>query len=231
MFSKNGPTFFELVRQALCSTQGGYDLLGPKFDATPFRTPDALIEPVIGAIGEVDAALDLCCGTGAGMQFLRPVCRERVVGIDFSRGMLEQAKRNVEKARGRAKVEFVEGNVLQMNFKEAFDVATCFGALGHILPAEEPAFLRGVHKALRPGGRFVFISSYRPSLLSLSTLWRRAFNATMKVRNAVVRPPFIMYYFTFLLPEIAQKLAGEGFTTGVRALPGQKYHLVIATKS
>src|SRR5580658_7046945 len=65
MFAKDGPTLFELICQALTSTSRGYDLLAPKFDLTPFRTADAVLEPSIQAIGPVDSALDLCCGTGA----------------------------------------------------------------------------------------------------------------------------------------------------------------------
>ena len=40
MFHAKGPTFWELAVQALSSTEHGYDLLAPKFDYTPFRTPD-----------------------------------------------------------------------------------------------------------------------------------------------------------------------------------------------
>ena len=43
MFDPEGPTLFELARQALSSTEHGYDLLAPKFDVTPFRTPDAIL--------------------------------------------------------------------------------------------------------------------------------------------------------------------------------------------
>ena len=43
MFHGPGPTFFELARQVLSSTERGYDLLAPKFDLTWFRTPDRLI--------------------------------------------------------------------------------------------------------------------------------------------------------------------------------------------
>src|SRR5436305_7800989 len=83
MFGKGGPSLIELIHQALCSTQRGYDLLAPKFDATPFRTPDEILAPAAAAIGPVDAALDLCCGTGAAMLHLLPYCRERIAGIDF----------------------------------------------------------------------------------------------------------------------------------------------------
>src|ERR687888_2326849 len=60
MFIKSnrpGPTFFELAKQVLSSTERGYDLLAPKFDLTSFRTPDWLIESVLARFGEVDAAL------------------------------------------------------------------------------------------------------------------------------------------------------------------------------
>ncbi len=92
MFHPKGPTFFELAVQALSSTQRGYDLLAPKFDYTPFRTPQPLLDAVgehLHTLGPFDSGLDLCCGTGAAMALLRPHCRERVVGIDFSQGMIE----------------------------------------------------------------------------------------------------------------------------------------------
>ncbi len=231
MFAKDGPTLIELIRQGLCSTRRGYDLLAPKFDATPFRTSDEMLGPAVRAIGEVDAALDVCCGTGAAMRLLRPICRRRVVGIDFSPGMLEQARQKLASAEGTAKVELVEADVLRMTFREEFDVVTCFGALGDILPEDQTTFLRGIHRALKRGGRFVFYSAYPPAPLSLSNVMRRSFNAVMKVRNAVLKPPFIMYYFTFLLPRIAGTLEHEGFTVDIRANVYRKYCLVIATKS
>src|SRR3954464_12265346 len=95
MFHPRGPTFWELAQQALSSTERGYDLLAPKFDYTPFRTPDFVLQPAIERIaqrGRIDAALDICCGTGAGMQYLRPHTQQRLAGIDMSRGMLEIAR-------------------------------------------------------------------------------------------------------------------------------------------
>jgi ubiquinone/menaquinone biosynthesis C-methylase UbiE len=235
MFAKNGPTFIELMQQALSSTRQGYDRLAPKFDATPFRTPDAVLEPAISAIGRVDAALDVCCGTGAAMPFLRPLCCRRLVGIDFSPGMLQEAKQRLTQVEGSAVVEFVEADVLAMTFHEEFDVAACFGALGHILPQDQPTFLRRVHRALKPGGRFVFVTGPCPPLLSRVNLILRTFNAIMKVRNMLLKPPFVMYYLTFLLPQVEELLQREGFTVEVRAdlfpAPYRHFCLVIATRS
>jgi hypothetical protein len=43
MFSPEGPSLRELAVQALSSVEGGYDLLAPKFDHTPF--PDLFHHP------------------------------------------------------------------------------------------------------------------------------------------------------------------------------------------
>jgi hypothetical protein len=64
----------------------------------------------------------------------------------------------------------------------------------------------------------------------------RAFNAAMRVRNAVWKPPFVMYYLTFLLPRARALLEARGFDVEVRrnVLPEQyaRYGLcvVIATR-
>ena len=50
MFSPGGPSARELARQALSSVEGGYDLLAPKFDHTPFRTPDDMLDATAGAL-------------------------------------------------------------------------------------------------------------------------------------------------------------------------------------
>ena len=166
MFHPQGPTFCELAAQALSSTERGYDLLAPKFDYTPFRTPDAVLARVgeqLALLGPFHAGLDVCCGTGAAMRMLRPLCRERVVGLDFSAGMLAVARQRTADAPGTAALEFVHGDARAMRFEAAFDIATCFGAFGHILPPDQAAFLDGVARALRPGGRFVFVAAYRPS--------------------------------------------------------------------
>src|SRR5580692_5557905 len=96
MFSPEGPSVRELVRQALSSVEDGYDLLAPKFDHTPFRTPDSVLDVTADALrqlGPLGPGLDVCCGTGAGVRVLKSLCQGPIVGVDFSTGMLRQACR------------------------------------------------------------------------------------------------------------------------------------------
>ncbi len=229
VFSPQGPSFWELCRQALSSTARGYDLLAPKFEHTPFRTPDAVIDAVLAHVeGPLEAGLDLCCGSGAALGPLRTRCR-RVVGVDFSPGMLAEARR-----RHGHSVELVAADVLELGEESAFDVVTCFGAFGHIRPRDEPRFVSRIHRALRPGGRFVFASAPMPPTLSLAHLLGRGFNAAMHVRNALLRPPFVMYYLTFMLPACVTLLERHGFDVAVHpaglAPPASGLVVVVATK-
>lgn len=237
MFHTRGPTFWELARQCLSSTERGYDLLAPKFDYTPFRTPDVILDGLAGVLGppqSIDDAIDLCCGTGAAMRILRLLCRRRVVGIDFSQGMLAVARQQWPESPINPRVDFIHGDVLDMTFREEFDLAVTFGSLGHILPQDEPRFVERIHAALRAGGRFAFVTTAMPPVWSRAYLLSRGFNAAMRVRNLLKRPPFIMYYLTFLLPRVTWLLERQGFDVQVHdeAFTGRLSALkaVVATK-
>lgn len=216
------------MRQALASTERGYDLIAPKFDRTPFRTPDSVIDEMMTEIGPIKAGLDVCCGTGAVMAKMRAICSERVVGIDFSQGMLDEARRRVLAAPGEAKVELVRGDALDLPFHHEMDVVTCAGAFGHVLVEDEDRFIAGIARCLVPGGRFVFPTNRAPRVRDSWFWMAHGFNAVMRVRNAVLKPQFIMYYLTFLWPAIRAKLERNGFS--VRAAEHDRFVIVTATK-
>jgi len=208
MFHANGPTFWELTRQALSSTERGYDLLAPKFDVTPFRTPDDVLRVAAARVGRAGAVLDLGCGTGAALNCFRPYA-DRLVGLDFSQGMLAEAARRLQPAG--AELRLMRGNMLDLSFKQEFDTVLCFGALGHVRNRDQEPFLQGIHAALKPGGRFVFVTGRRPPLRSWQYWLARGFNGVMHVRNLLFPRRFVMYYLTFLWPEIEAALVHCGF--------------------
>ncbi|GAA3487294.1 class I SAM-dependent methyltransferase [Streptomyces cremeus] len=231
VFTPQGPSLRELARQALSSVEHGYDLLAPKFDHTPFRTPDAVLTPVanlLRRLGPFDAGLDLCCGTGAGVGVLQEVCRVRVAGIDLSAGMLDVARRNASRRAPDTPAEvpahWVRGDALALPFGPVFDLVVSFGAFGHFLPAQRPALFAQVRQVLRPGGRFAFPlpAPARPG--SYAHLAMLGFDAVMRVRNALWRPPFVMYYRGFTLAAVTAELRAAGFGVTTYALdePGRR---------
>ncbi|KOX43223.1 class I SAM-dependent methyltransferase [Streptomyces sp. NRRL F-7442] len=220
MFSPEGPTLRELAVQALSSVERGYDLLAPKFDHTPYRTPDRVLDAVARALepmGPFAAGLDLCCGTGAGAGVLARVCRESVTGADFSAGMLRVARERTP-PRGPA-VSWVRADARALPFGPAFDLVVSFGAFGHFLPRELPGLFGQVRSVLRPGGCFAFpvAAPPRPGAAAYWTLL--GFDTAMRVRNALWRPPFVMYYRTFRLGDVGRELARAGFRADLHALP------------
>ena len=209
MFSPQGPSLRELGVQALSSVERGYDLLASKFDYTPFRTSDSVIEEtvrVLSDVGPFGKGLDVCCGTGAGLMVLRCLCQERITGVDFSAGMLAQARSAYPDAT------LVQADARALPFAGDFDLAVTFGALGHFLPSERSALFGGVHRALRPGGLFALALGAPPPLTSVSHWATLGFDLTMLVRNTVVRPPFVMYYRTTSIFAVRRDLSAAGFT-------------------
>ncbi|MBE4741343.1 MULTISPECIES: class I SAM-dependent methyltransferase [Streptomyces] len=227
MFTPQGPSLRELAVQALSSVEHGYDLLAPKFDRTPFRTPDSVLEAVeafLSAMGPFEDGLDLCCGTGAGMEVLREVCRKSVTGVDISAGMLAVGREQVGPGGASAdgegpRLSWVHGDALALPFASSFDLTVSLGAFGHFLPEELPRLFSEVHSVLRPGGRFAFPL---PAPAPARSPWYWAalgFDTAMRVRNAVWRPPFVMYYRPFRLGVVRPELERAGFEVELFALP------------
>ncbi len=201
--------------QALSSVESGYDLLAPKFDHTPFRTPDRVLDATAAALrplGPFGAGLDVCCGTGAGMRVLTSLCRGPITGADFSTGMLTQAR------HGYPGAGWVRADARALPFADAFDLAVSFGALGHFLPAERPALFAGVYRALGPGGVFAFPVGAPPPITSRRYWALLGFDLAMRVRNEVWRPRFVMYYRTCPLHAVRNDLTASGFTVTTVAL-------------
>jgi ubiquinone/menaquinone biosynthesis C-methylase UbiE len=225
VFSPQGPSLRELCVEALSSVERGYDHLAPKFDHTPFRTPESILGATAGALAEFGPfghGLDVCCGTGAGIGVLGHLCEGRITGVDFSAGMLAQAR------AAHPGATWVRADARALPFAEDFDLAVSFGALGHFLPAERPALFEGVFRALRPGGLFAFPIGAAAPVTSVAHWATLGFDLAMRVRNAVWRPPFVMYYRTSPLPAVRADLTAAGFTATAVDLTG--YRLVLARK-
>jgi ubiquinone/menaquinone biosynthesis C-methylase UbiE len=100
--------------------------------------------------------LDIATGTGmAAIEAAQLVGSEgKVVGVDISTGMLEQAKRKVE-ALGFRNIQFQLADAEVLDFPEnSFDVILCSSAF--IWMSDLNAALRLWHRLLKPGGLIGF---------------------------------------------------------------------------
>jgi demethylmenaquinone methyltransferase/2-methoxy-6-polyprenyl-1,4-benzoquinol methylase len=99
------------------------------------------------------SALDLACGTGKLTAALAEAVGPtgRVVGVDLSPAMLDEARRAFG---GLGQVEFVAGNALALPFEaSSFDAATIAFGLRNLASFEDG--FREMARVVRPGGRVV----------------------------------------------------------------------------
>jgi demethylmenaquinone methyltransferase/2-methoxy-6-polyprenyl-1,4-benzoquinol methylase len=147
------------------------------------------------AVEPGDRVLDACCGTGD----LAIAAREAggdVVGLDFSEGMLERARRKSDA------VEWVQGDALALPFPAgSFDAATVGFGIRNLSDLE--AGLAELARVVRPGGRVACLEITRP--------------------RGLLRP-FFRLWFDGLVPLLGKAFPGGGayayLPASVRRFPG-----------
>ena len=103
--------------------------------------------------------LDIACGTGTSSAALTRT-GATVVGVDFSPGMLGEARRK------HSSVEFVEGDAMKLPFvSDEFDAVTISFGLRNI--TDPKAALDEMYRVLKPGGRLVITEFSRPPIALL----------------------------------------------------------------
>jgi len=143
-----------------------------------------------------DRVLDACCGTGDLALAARRAGAGGVVGVDFSDGMLERARRKAPE------LEWVRADVLALPFEDgSFDAAVVGFGVRNVEDLE--AALRELRRVLRPGGRVGILEITTP----------RGFLA-----------PFYHLWFDRIVPLLGRLLpGGEAYTylpASVRRFPG-----------
>ena len=98
--------------------------------------------------------LDLGCGPGIYLERLAGqgyTC----TGIDFSANSISYA-RNQAKEKG-LKISYMNQDYLELDFENQFDlILLIYTDIGVLLPEERKSLLKRIHRALKPGGIFVF---------------------------------------------------------------------------
>lgn len=101
--------------------------------------------------------LDLCCGTGDLSGILKKgFTNSKVTGVDFSKNMLEIAKRK------HPGIEFLEADITNLPFEdESFDL--CIISFGLRNVENIDAALKEIYRVLKHGGVFINIDLGKPN--------------------------------------------------------------------
>ena len=147
---------------------------------------------LMAAAGDVRGrtALDVCCGTGDVAQLLA-CAGARVVGVDFTREMLEIAekKRTHRTALRERKLAYVHGDALALPVAlNRADLVTIAFGIRNV--ADRGAGLRELVRATRPGGRLLVLEFGSPQ----SPHWAAAYGL----------------YFRRILPRVGGLVSGDG---------------------
>ncbi|MHB8846341.1 MAG: class I SAM-dependent methyltransferase [Nitrospirota bacterium] len=136
------------------TVSGGYDGKALRFFPASAENMAALL----GFRGD-EMVLDVACGTGhASFAVARTLPRGRVEAVDFSTGMLNQARRKAE-SLGIGNIGFREGDMQDLPFPPAsFDAAIC--AFGIFFVMDMEAQLAHIASRVKPGGR-VMVSNFQ----------------------------------------------------------------------
>ena len=129
--------------------------------ATFHTSSERLREVVELALPQTDdMALDVATGTGNTALALAPFVR-RVVGLDLTREMLDQARR-VTFERGVTNAEWVIGNASRLPFTDkSFDLFTVRAAPHHFVDFD--GFLNETFRVLKPGRTAAFVDCAPPT--------------------------------------------------------------------
>lgn len=105
-------------------------------------------------INEDTSVLEIGCGEGGNLvPFLAAGCK-RIVGVDLSKGRIENARKFFDSFEGKENIEFIIDNIYNMDSEKTgrFDIIIMRDVIEHI-PGQEQ-FMEFVKGFLKPGGKF-----------------------------------------------------------------------------
>lgn len=143
-------------------------------------------------------SLDVACGTGdlSLLTAAQVVPGGKVVGVDFSTGMLEVGRRRVSQSPYRDVITLQWGNAMDLQFPDnTFDCVTMGWAMRNV--RDIPRTVSEAYRVLKPGGRYVNLEAARPRnplSRAMLFLWWKTLLPLIDLlvvragRNAPVRP-------------------------------------------
>ena len=132
---------------------------GAWLDVQKGRDTAEIVDPAAGfielalALEPGTRVLDVPCGEG---RLSRAMARKgfRPSGLDITASLLTQARKQAKAEK--LDMEFKQGDMRRIPWRNRFQGAFCWwGSFGYFDDAGNLAFLKSVHRSLKPGGRFL----------------------------------------------------------------------------
>lgn len=143
-----------MLKGTFDTVSGGYDCKALRFFQASAQHMAFLL-----ALQGNENVLDVACGTGhASLAIAKLLPTGKVTAVDFSSGMLDQARRKAASLDVR-NVEFMEQDMQNLNFSDGFfDIAVC--SFGIFFVEDMESQLSRIVSTVRPGGR-IMISNFQ----------------------------------------------------------------------
>ena len=135
------------LEERRAAVEAAYDAEAPTYDENPYpvEVQRRFVRRLVETCPPGGLVLDAPCGTGQYFELVAAAGR-RVVGVDQSDGMLDQARaRNIALALHHLGLQ-------ELDFDGEFDAVMTVDAMEHVFPEDWPGVLANLHRALRPGG-------------------------------------------------------------------------------
>jgi SAM-dependent methyltransferase len=111
--------------------------------------------------------LDIGCGTGVTLDFMEGV---DYTGFDMNKSYIEYARKRYKDKKCKFICSAINEENID-NYKESFNVALSFGVIHHLDDNETEKLFNIAYRALKPGGRFIYIEPCIMPKLNPITKW------------------------------------------------------------
>jgi len=158
------------------------------------------------------SALDVCCGTCDWTISLAQASGGEVVGLDFSKNMLELGERKVAGLGLGDRIRLVHGNAMELPFPDdTFDYATIGFALRNVPDIEQ--VLREMRRVVKPGGLVVSLELSKPTWQPFKSVYYFYFQRVLPLIGKLVAKRYEQYKW---LPESPPYSPASGLSTSAR---------------
>jgi demethylmenaquinone methyltransferase/2-methoxy-6-polyprenyl-1,4-benzoquinol methylase len=145
-----------------------------------------------------DTAIDLCCGTcDWTISMAQASGSGRMVGLDFSRNMLERGRVKVRDVGLEQQIELIEGNAMELPFPDnTFDYATIGFALRNV--PDLVKVIKEMQRVVKPGGMVVSLELSKPTWQPFKSIYYFYFQRILPLLGRLLAKRYEQYKW---LPE------------------------------